>query len=83
MSMASTSTRAVMASLALTSEKSRAAWRSSERFSSSTSSSSAVSMMDCSSSTAASSSSCCSSPLSGRVNRRTRPTTIQMTGMRI
>ena len=83
MSMASTSTRAVIASLALTSEKSSAERSSSERFSSSTSSSSAVSIMDCSSSTAASSSSWVFSPLSGSVISRTRPTTIQMTGVSI
>ena len=78
------STRAVMASLALMSEKSSAERSSSLRSSSSTSSSSAVSMIDCSSCEAASSGSPSPvSPCRGRVMRCTSPTTSQMTGYRM
>ena len=79
-SMATISTRAVMASEALTSEKSSAACSSSERSSSMTSSSSAVSKMLCSSCEAASSSSSGCSPFRGSVRSFTSPTTSSTTG---
>ena len=80
-SMASTSTRAVMTSMAEISEKSMAERSSSDWSSSRTSSSSAVSMIDCSSSTASSASSSCS-PFMPRVSSAISFTTSQTTGFR-